>query len=209
MLPAHSSYLCKSVLVLVLRYLGLDLLKLVFCLLALLPGLLQLVFQLLGLVQKEKPSRTSRWNWWQPAQSFLNTCSLSFADLILFLLSFLLQLAELLLGLAELLLGFGQFLLHILAWSSLTSCFGGLFLDQLGENTKQAVDPRDETFVAWSTPSGSGVHSCETNLVVLGLELLILALVASSDLLHLSDGLVLLLHLRVAALQVFLEFVSL
>lgn len=163
MLPAHNSYLCKSVLVLVLGYLGLDLLKLVFSLLALLPGLLQLVFKLLGLVPKEKPSGNSWWNWWQPAQSFLNTWRLSFADLILFLLSFLLQLAELLLGLAELLLGFGQFLLHILAWSSLTcSCFGGLFLNQLGENTKQAVDPRDETFIAWSTPSGSEFHSCQS-----------------------------------------------
>lgn len=67
------------------------------------------------------------WIWWQPTHS---------------LLSFLLQLVELLLGLAELLLGFGQFLLHVLAWSSLTSCFGGLFLNQLEENTDRAA-PRD------------------------------------------------------------------
>lgn len=44
---------------------------------------------------------------------------------------------------------------------------------------------------------------------MLDFELLVLTLVAPSDLLHLRDGLVLLLHLQVAVFQLLLRFVSL
>lgn len=58
-------------------------------------------------------------------------------------------------------------------------------------------------------PQKSSGDLLQTNLVILDFELLILALVAPSNLLNLGDSLVFLLHLRVAVFQVLLHFVSL
>lgn len=110
------------------------------------------MLELLGLVTKNDSIRTlfiPKRNKKKPKTIITKHLETYFADLILFLLSFLLELVELLLRLVELLLclvelllSSAQFLLLVLAGRSLTSCFSRLFLNQLEENMEDAV-PRN------------------------------------------------------------------